>query len=359
MCQRKRTIIAVDESFNVKNPLAVRTAAITELREWCRRAFVLCGTPAPNRPDDIVSQVSFVDLGRAFAGVRLPTDTDARRVTIGGVLEREVVYTRNLKSVVLPGLPSRTFTEVDVDLTHRQRALYDEVAGALVDELSAVNDVEFSNRYAHFLARRAALLRTCSDPSGVDPAFDGLPSKIAALDELLANWIGAGEKVIVWSFYRATLDLLERRYGRFGVARVDGSVADVAARREAVRSFQQDASTRLFIGNPAAAGAGITLHSASISVYESMSNQAAHYLQSLDRTHRRGQAREVEYVMLLATNTIELREYERLKAKAAQQADLLGDPDPVLFTRQMMLDELLEGLADRETPERRTRFGPQ
>lgn len=344
MCERKRTVVAVDESFNVKNPQAQRTTAVAELREWCVRAFVLCGTPAPNRPDDIVAQVSFVDHGRAFSNARLPDEPTARRAAIADILDCEVVFTRNLKGEVLPNLPSRTFTELDVELEPRQQAIYDMVAGELIDELSSANDTEFAARYTHFLSRRASLLRACSDPAGVDPTFAGTPAKVAVLDTLLAGWIAAGEKVVVWSFYRATLDLLERRYADYGVARVDGSVSDVSARREAVRSFQRDDATRVFVGNPAAAGAGITLHTAAVSVYESMSNQAAHYLQSLDRTHRRGQTRAVEYVTLLAAGTLEAREFERLKSKASQQADLLGDPEPVLFTRQMMLDELLATL---------------
>jgi len=96
-----------------------------------------------------------------------------------------------------------------------------------------------------------------------------------------------------WSFYRATLDRLHERYAHLGVSRVDGSITEVSARREAVRTFQQSDGVRIFLGKPAAAGAGITLHAARISIYESMSNQAAHYLQSLDRTHRRGQVRDV------------------------------------------------------------------
>ena len=71
----------------------------------------------------------------------------------------------------------------------------------------------------------------------------------------------------------------------------------------------------LFIANPAAAGAGLTLHRARFAVYESMSNQAAHYLQSLDRIHRRGQEREVEYITLLCEDTVEVQEYARLTDK--------------------------------------------
>ena len=36
--------------------------------------------------------------------------------------------------------------------------------------------------------------------------------------------------------------------------------------------------TMIFLGNPAAAGAGLTLHRARIAIYESFSNQAAHFI---------------------------------------------------------------------------------
>lgn len=345
LCERSRVVIAADESFTVKNPDAGRTQALARVREWCARAFALCGTPAPNDASDVISQVSLVDLGRAFAGVRLSQDPDEQRDQIRDVIQRDVVFSRNLKSVVLPDLPGRTFTELRIEMEPEQQDLYLSVAGALVDDLQRVSDAEFRADYSSYFARRAALLRICSDPSAIDPSVREVPAKLRALDTLLAEWIGAGEKVVVWSFFRSTLDWLAERYAHYGLVRVDGSISNVADRRAAVAAFQNDPETSIFLGNPAAAGAGITLHSAAISVYESMSNQAAHYLQSLDRTHRRGQSRDVEYVALLCDGTIEWPEYERLHAKAALQADLLGDPTPDTMTREMMLGELVASLA--------------
>jgi SNF2 family DNA or RNA helicase len=100
----------------------------------------------------------------------------------------------------------------------------------------------------------------------------------------------------------------------------------------------------LFAANPAAAGAGLTLHRARIAVYESMSNQAAHYLQSIDRIHRRGQTRDVEYLILLCDKTIEVDEYERLITKERFAQELLGDRVEEPITRQSMLSEALNAL---------------
>ncbi len=71
-----------------------------------------------------------------------------------------------------------------------------------------------------------------------------------------------------------------------------------------------------------------------------MSNQAAHYLQSLDRIHRRGQTEEVEYMVLLCDGTIEINEYERLMEKEQMAHELLSDQVELPITRETMLTEL-------------------
>src|SRR5262249_45216186 len=152
------------------------------------------------------------------------------------------------------------------------------------------------------------------------------PAKLRTLDELLPSLIeDRGEKVVIWSFYTASLAAIFLRYERFKPVRYDGTITDINIRRDFVRRFQEDDETMLFVANPAAAGAGLTLHRARVAVYESMSNQAAHYLQSIDRIHRKGQTRAVEYVILLCNNTIEVREYERLTEKESAAGELLGD----------------------------------
>lgn len=341
--RRARVALVVDESFNVKNPDARRTAALADLRETCTRCFVLCGTPAPNTPDDLHAQFDLVDFGFALDGLSSTGDSLEDRERMRHAMDTRGVYTRNLKSTVLEDLPERRFTELVLQMPPHQARLYEEARGGLVSDLQAATEEEFARNLTSFLARRNALLRICSNPSPLASSYSETPAKVAALDDLLPRYVEADEKVLIWSFYRASLDLLATRYEPFGLVRVDGSVPDVAIRREAVRRFQEDDDIRIFLGNPAAAGAGLTLHRARLAVYESMSNQAAHFMQSLDRIHRRGQARDVEYVVLLCEDSIEESAYRRLLDKTDAQADVLGDPTPQRPTRQLMLAELLHG----------------
>ena len=343
-----RSILAVDESFFIKSPGSKRTCTLRHLREWCRRAFVLCGTPAPNSPHDLVEQFNLVDFGVAFSGVELPLDrTDALPI-VQDIVGRRGLYVRHLKSVVLPNLPSKRFHRLYVSMKPHQEKLYTGLRDRLVSDLNAISESDFQRRYASFLARKAALLQVCSNPISLVDNYEETPAKLSLLDDVLNQWVRCkGEKVVLWSFYRASLDAIVARYTAFGVVRYDGSVTDVAERSEAVRRFQEDDDIRLFVANPAAAGAGLTLHSARIAVYESLSNQAAHYFQSLDRIHRRGQERDVEYVVLLCQNTLEIVEYDRLVEKQRRSEELLGDVVVDSVTRESFLSEIQYRLEDQ------------
>jgi SNF2 family DNA or RNA helicase len=343
---RGRAVMAVDESYFVKSLDARRTQSIRRLREHVGRAFALCGTPAPNAPHDLVQQFDVVDFGMTFSGARLPEDRAEALPVVRAILEERGLYMRHLKADVLPALPAKRFHRVLVPLQPEQRQLYEAALHDHIDALADSDEMSFRREIRSYLARRSTLLQLCSNPASVVPGYQETPAKLMALDALVNEAVGVrGEKVVLWSFYTVSLEAVFERYRAFKPVRYDGTVADVAERREAVRRFQEDDETMLFVANPAAAGAGLTLHRARLAVYESLSNQAAHYLQSLDRIHRRGQERGVEYVILLCEGTLEEIEYERLgeKERAAQQ--LLGDPLGVPPTRQSLLAEAMEAAA--------------
>jgi len=339
-----RALLVVDESFAVKNPQARRTQDLETIRDWFARVWLLCGTPAPNSAHDIVAQVSLVDFGTTFAEVNIPKDRAQAVPIVRRALDDRAIYLRNLKVDVLPNLPEKSLTRLTVELAPLQAQLYDAALGTLIEEIEALDDKQFLKQLGTYLARRMALLRITSNPAGVFEQYDEVPAKLVALDELVRRLVEQdSEKLVIWSCFTASLDAIVRRYERFGAVRYDGAVTSVAERREAVRSFQNDPDTRIFVANPAAAGAGLTLHAARYAVYESFNNQAAQYLQSLDRIHRRGQSREVEYFVLLAEGSIELAEFDGLVLKEERARDLLGDVVPEPVTRTRFLDELRRG----------------
>jgi SNF2 family DNA or RNA helicase len=333
-------MLVVDESYFVKNPKTARAQVVASLRPFCERAVVLCGTPAPNSATDIVNQIEIADGGVAFGRRSISKDSEEAVVEIAEALD-QTIYLRRLKEDTFPNLPTKEFERVLVNLRPTQRSLYERARDQLVLAVRSVDDREFTRRLSSFLAKRVTLLQICSNPSTIDPLHTEEPAKLLALDRLLHELIEEqNKKVVIWSFFRGSLQAIVERYRRFGLVRIDGSVLRVEDRIEAINRFQNDEKVRLFVGNAAAAGAGITLTAAHHAIYESFSNQAAHYMQSVDRIHRRGQTQNVINHILLARNTIETREFNRILEKESAGRDLLGDRYKELITRDRFLADL-------------------
>lgn len=340
----QKFLLVIDESYYLKNEKTVRSEYISQLREGCQRCFVLCGTPAPNTAHDLINQFDLADLGFTFGAFKKSKNPNLDWDKIDSLIESKGLFIRRLKTDILKHVPEKNFHVRRVDLTGKQKLMYESARSELELELKNLNNETFKKELISYFQKRATLLQICSCPNAIDPTLSEVPVKYQELDKLLQDLIGQGRKVIIWSFYKKSLDEIKNRYAHYRSVRIDGSTP-TNQRREAVRLFQEDPKVMLFIGNPAAAGAGVTLHSSYDAVYLSYSNQAAHYLQSLDRIHRRGQTSdEVNYYLLICKNSIEETEVTQLRGKEIRQHKLLGDH----INWPTSLDDALEELKIHE-----------
>src|SRR5262249_13467776 len=180
-----RGVLAVDESFFIKSLDAKRTRALRRLREWAGRSYVLCGSPAPNAPQDLVQQFNLVDFGITFDDVEIPEDREEAFPVVQRVIESRGLYVRHLKTEVLPDLPQKRFQRVHVPFAPIQKHLYATALNSLIRDVEATTDTEFNRQFTSFLARRAALLQICSNPAAVSASYTETPAKIEVLDRLL------------------------------------------------------------------------------------------------------------------------------------------------------------------------------
>jgi SNF2 family DNA or RNA helicase len=321
-----RYLLIVDESYYLKNSEAFRSRSVGMLRDNCERCFVLCGTPAPNSAHDLINQFDLADRGYAFSGFVKSSNPADDWENIADIAESRGLFIRRLKEEILDCVPQKNFHIIRVPLIGKQAMIYEQARSQLELELKTFTNRTFKKNLASYFQRRSALLQICTCPSEIDPMITEPPAKFHSLDKLLEQLITARRKVVLWSFYKRSIDEVMNRYKQYNPVRIDGAVHSTEKRREAVHAFQNDPNVMLFVGNPSAAGAGITLHASYDAIYLSYSNQAAHYLQSLDRIHRRGQiSDQVNYYLLVCQNTIEESELVRLRNKEVRQHDLLGD----------------------------------
>lgn len=103
---------------------------------------------------------------------------------------------------------------------------------------------------------------------------------------------------------------------------VRGGVKD---RAEEVRRFQNDDDCRVFIGQIAAAGLGITLTAASTMVFYSLDYSMSNFDQAKARIHRVGQCENCHYIYLIARGTVDRKILRSLRDKIDLAKTLVDD----------------------------------
>lgn len=111
-------------------------------------------------------------------------------------------------------------------------------------------------------------------------------------------------KIVLFAYHREVIEALAKALESCGVVVVYGKTPEVR-RAQYIESFQSDPRIRIFIGQIAAAGVGITLTAASLCVFAELSWIPAEMSQAIDRLHRIGQKSVVEVQYLLASKTMD------------------------------------------------------
>jgi len=320
--------LVADEAQTIKNPSTSVARAVSALP--ARHRVALTGTPVENRLDELRAVLEFVNPGmlgsasmfRARFAVPIESHRDEAAASRLRALAAPFVL-RRLKTdpAVVSELPEKLHIRVDAPLTREQATLYRAVVedmmeqvrgaegaarkGAILSGLTALKQV--CNHPAHYLGDGSALLRGGRHRSG----------KLAAVEEVLTEILGAGEKVLLFTQYRAfgdlILPLLERRSAR-AVPFLHGGVT-AAGRAQMVESFQDPDGPPVMLASLRAGGTGLTLTEANHVVHLDRWWNPAVESQATDRVHRIGQTRVVQVRTLVAPGTVEDRIDELLETK--------------------------------------------
>ncbi|MEH6818704.1 MAG: DEAD/DEAH box helicase [Dietzia psychralcaliphila] len=356
--------LVADEAQTVKNPSTAVARAIRSIP--ARHRIALTGTPVENRLDELRAVLDFANPGllgsastfRARFAVPIESHRDEAAATRLRALAAPFVL-RRLKSdpLVAADLPAKLHIRVDSPLTREQATLYQAVVedmmeqvkesqgaarkGAILSGLTALKQV--CNHPAHYLGDGSSLLRGGRHRSG----------KLAALDEVLTEILDAGEKVLLFTQYRAfgdlILPLLERRAAT-GVPFLHGGVT-AAGRASMVEEFQSANGPPLMLASLRAGGTGLTLTEANHVVHLDRWWNPAVENQATDRVHRIGQTRVVQVRTLVAPGTVEDRIDELLESKR-ELADLTLGPLAGVLTELTDTDlAALVALADEGSDE--------
>jgi len=298
-------MIIVDEFHMYKNLDAKRTKCMIKLLKEIKtskgdspRVIVMTGTPVSESPINAYTFLKSVGVYLPHVSRFENYFTIKETKTYGKTKSfKKVVGYKNLEFLKrrierrsirrtkddLVGFPDITLTCRDVEITGMQRKLYQAIQTELLHDLpqsSKINLVQFLTS-----AKAIRLRQVLSSPEILG---EKVPSaKHEEVDLILDELFQDPEaKVILWTEYRDSVDLLYERYNDlYGAFKLYGGMDIDSAM---IEKFEASGGPRVAVAIPAKAGTGVDfLARARTAIYVDRPYSYVLYKQSLDRIHRR------------------------------------------------------------------------
>jgi hypothetical protein len=361
---RKRGVLYVlDESTAIKSASAKRTHRIVCSGRWCDYRRILTGTPATNHPPfDVYKQIQFLDWDfwkrhgfltyeeyKTFFGVwDTPGRGTARNKKTGQLYEYNyprlrrdtdnVPLYRNLDKLqaILATISSRVLKDDVFDLPPKlhikqyfepsteQQRVYNELRAASMAFLS-------SGRLITTPLAITRLLRLQQVLSNYMPTDSGEPFELIdkrhhpRLDSLVAIVEQVAHQALVWARFHRDVDLIMDALGEKSAIRADGVVTG-EQRARALRAFKSG-DVQFLVSNPACRGVSRAqnLQMARSSIYYNNTFSLEDRKQSEDRPHRSGTKHSVDYIDIVAPETVDVQILQSLRNNHDVASRITGD----------------------------------
>lgn len=278
------SMIVTDEAHYVKNPETLRAKSLKKLLKQTEYVLFMSGTPLENRVEEMCSLISLLrkDIADSLESVKYISTAEQFRQ------ELAPVYLRRTREDVLQELPELTEKEQWCILKDQEKKDYKEAV-----------------KSGNFMAIRQVSWQTANLADS---------SKAARLLELCEQAKEQNRKVIVFSFFRTTLNkVLSLLEGRC-LEPITGAITP-QRRQEIVDAFTAAEPGTVLVSQVQAGGTGLNIQSASVIIFCEPQIKPSIENQAIARAYRMGQVRDVLVYRLLADDTVDEQMMEKLRDK--------------------------------------------
>ena len=286
-------MLIADEAHYVKNPAARRTQALLILSRKAQRTLFMTGTPLENRVDEMCFIVSCLrpDIAGEIRQMKYISAAPQFREKLAPV------YLRRTRENVLSELPALIEKEQWVEMTAEEWKQY--LLSVMQENFMAMRQVSWDIQDVRRSSKAKRLLELCRE---------------AEED---------GRKIIVFSFFRQTIQQVKDLLGSKALEPITGSVS-ASRRQQIVDEFTAAGDGTVLICQVQAGGTGLNIQAASVIIFCEPQIKPSIENQAVSRAYRMGQVRSVMVHRLLCDNTVDERILELLREKQ-EQFDLFAE----------------------------------
>ena len=332
----RRVAVILDESAAIKNGKAKIAKCFHKLSKYIPLRVIMSGTPYANKPEDIWSQIYFLDHGESLGGnfrvfkerYEFPRESYLAKHFANNLSRLNKMISdftvRETKETAGIQLPNKRFETYWADFSPIQHEIYNQAKKEMY--LDVVKGGKISHEDLEWvLIRMNRLIQITSNPGLVNEEYSETSGKMHLLKKTLHGIFNEDNgKVIIWTHFIENAELFRKELSDYCPAVVHGSQND-QENNFAIEAFINDSNTRVLVATPQKAGEGLTLTVANHAIFYDRSFSLQHYLQAQDRIHRISQKKTCQIYNLYIENSID--EYIDKLVRAKHIASQLASGD--------------------------------
>lgn len=336
--------LVIDEAQYIKNPKTKNAASVKTIK--AKHRFALTGTPIENSLAELWSIFDFLMPDYLFNYHYFQThyetpivkNHDEQKQQELKKLISPFILRRNKKDV-LTELPEKIEKTITLEFNEEEHKLYLANLVQVNKSLQEQLNYEKVDRIA-ILAMLTRLRQICCEPRVLYENITHISSKLEGCLDLIRNFQGNNQKVLLFSSFTAVLDLIIQELKKENISyyKLTGDTKK-EERHRLVKQFQNDETT-VFLISLKAGGTGLNLTAAEAVIhFDPWWNMSAQN-QATDRAHRIGQQNIVTVYKLVMKDSIEEKILE-LQNKKKNLADSFVEGNEGTIT-SMSTDEIIE-----------------